>query len=203
MYKVIFSVCIAILFLGCKGSLNLPVMDDELEYVEFEDYNSEVAPKLERGYEIIKCDRIKQKTNITVDQFKEKTEKNLAYSKTDILMVDTDIKDGYYNFTACYLKKVDTEKMALGAKLKSDMPMRIREAFGSNKGCTLGKVYYDTPAYKNDLHENDIVKYANNEEIRSCKHFVEILKDNYVLDLVLWADGEEFEVKSIVLNKRF
>ena len=201
MYKTIITLSLPLIFTGCISSGLSPTSSDDLKYVEVQNINAAVGPKLDTGFAIVKCDKIKTAKNITPEDFMSKAMTNSQYFGSEIVMVSTDISDGYYYFDACYLKEIDIEGMVFGAKLNSDMPMDIREEFDSNKGCALGKVYYETPAYKNDLHENDVVTYANNKEVKSCKHLQEIIYDADMLNLTLWADGNEFEVNGIELNK--
>jgi PDZ domain-containing secreted protein len=69
-------------------------------------------------------------------------------------------------------------------------------------GCTIGQVFYNTPAYNHDLHKYDVVTEVNGETITSCKHFKKILKESDVLkNLKIWVDGDKIEIQSIKLNR--
>ena len=172
---------------------------NEIAYIEFEEYQESVVPKLDKGYAKVKCERIDQRRNISPEDFVARARR---YMHVDTVMVDTDISGGLYHFNVCYLRKVDIESMVFGVELNDDMPMYIREQFASNKGCALGKVYYNTPAYKSDLHENDVVVKANGQVITSCSHFQRIIDESDSLRLTIWADGEVFKVDNeILLNK--
>jgi len=202
MFKTVLA---AVILLSITGCMKMPTIGKKREvqqerYVEFEDYNSEVVPKLDKGYKIVKLLHIKQRKNITPEEFENKM-LYPPYLAADFVMVDTDIENGYYNFTAVYLKKIDVSKMMFGAVLNHDMPMEIREEFGSNKGCAIGKVYYDTPAYRYDLHENDVVVSVDGVEVLSCKHFKKLLKNQKVVDLELWNNGQIINVNGMILNK--
>jgi len=202
MYKVILPLLVALLFTGC---IQPPMQQQQTQhkiakYREFKNYNTDILPLLEKGYAIVRDDTIHQKRNITPEQFIAKM-RTYGYHTAEFVMVKTLIKDGYYNFRAIYLRKINVNGMVLGAALQSEMPMQIREAFGSNKGCALGKIYYNTPAYKYDLHENDIVTYVNGTEILSCKHLKHLLNKYETVDFKVWADGETIYVNDIVLNK--
>ena len=205
MLKSIVFVVMALLMSGClpnPAEVAQPKQKEEKveKYREFSNYNRDVLPLLEKGYVVVKEVKLHQPRNITPEQFIAKIGTS-GYRGAEFVMVQTHIANGYYDFHAIYLRKLKTDKMVLGAQLQSEMPMQIREEFGSNKGCALGKIYYNTPAYRYDLHENDIVTFVNGEEVLSCSHLKTLLKENNVVDFKVWADGQTIDVDGIVLNK--
>ena len=189
---------LALLFVGgCKIGPETDKEPTADKYKEYKNYNLEILPLLETGYEVKKIIKIQQKENVTPERFLSK----LKPYHADFVMVDTNIINGQYNFTAVYIKKIDISKMLFGAQLNPSDELEVRENFGSNKGCVLGKIYYDTPAYIYDFHEHDIITYANNEEVKSCNHLKKIMKKNKSLDIVVWANGSTINVDDVQLNK--
>ena len=170
---------------------------DKLQYITFESYHDEVLPKIDEGYDVIEEEHYNGSENYTPDQLKAKARAKRA----DIIMVDSEFGIHNNTFDIYYLKKYDYSKLRFGAKFIK-MPLHIRQKFNSNIGCTLGQVFYDTPAYKYDLHEFDIIIKADDEEVTSCYKLKEILsKRRSHINITIWADGQIIDIDNIKLNR--
>lgn len=197
MMKFIILLMSILLLFGCKQNVK-PNAPKKVQYVEFADYLDEVVPKLESGYIIVSEKKHVYSQNITPEYFTNYAKRLRA----TIVMVDTKYRHNSNDFYAYYLKKIDISKMILGATLKQ-IPQKYRVRINTNTGCMIGFVYKNTPAYANDLTENDIVLKANGEAVLSCNDFAKTIKNDDVktLDLQLWADGNTFNIEKIKLNK--
>ena len=167
-------------------------------YVEFNQYNDDVLPKLDEGYVILKHESYTGPKNMTKDSIL----KSAKDYKADLVMVNDDFGIHEVSFDIYYLKKPNSRtKTQFGAKF-IEMPLHIRQNFNSNLGCTLGNISYGSLAYEYDLHKYDVITKANGKEITSCKQFSKILsKSGYNAKLNVWADGETYEI-TIKRNKK-
>ncbi len=206
MKYIIMTIVSILVFTGCVQIPEIPTslgeQKPDIQYVEFESYEEEVVPKLERNYTGM-CQRIRQYQNITPDEFIRRAQSDYRFQGTELVMVDPEIENGMYSFHACYLKKINVDNMRFGAELNPNMPMHLRESFASNKGCTIGRVFYDTPAYYADIHRNDVVTNVNGKEVLSCKHMKSLLDDSSSVSLRLWVNGQLIDTPEIELKSNF
>jgi len=185
-----------ILMSGCQSSSGAKPSKKVIPYVEYTSYHNEVLPKIDNGYSVVKHQEYKGPKNISKDEIMATAKKNNA----DLVMVKNAFGFDEVEFDIYYLQETKVNNK-FGAKLV-EMPLHIRQTFGSNLGCTLGDISYGTPAYKYDLHKDDIITKANDRVVTSCGQFKKIMKKSKSsLKLELWADGTTYQVNMKIASK--
>ena len=169
---------------GCQKSDGAKPAPKTIPYVEFHKYHEEVLPKLDQGYKVVEHTEYLGPKNITKDEILKKAKK----LKANLVMVKSDFGFDKVSFDIYYLKKSKKDN-GFGAEFV-EMPLHIRQNFGSNLGCALGEVSYGTPAYNADLHKDDVITKVNGKVVTSCNHFKKLIRKRTSYKLDIWADGK-------------
>ena len=189
MFRNVLTVLIISTFVfmsGCQKSSGAKPAPKTIPYVEYQKYNDDVLPRLDQGYSVIEHTEYLGPNNKTRDEIIKKAKA----LKANLVMVKSDFGFDKVAFEIYYLKE-PLKDNSFGAQFV-EMPLHIRQNFGSNLGCTLGDISYGTPAYNADLHKDDVITKVNGKVVTSCRHFKKLIRKRSSVKLDIWADGKNF-----------
>ncbi len=105
-----------------------------------------------------------------------------------------------YSYTAYYLQKFDTSRLTFGATY-IDTTAEMKQRIGTNAGCQIITVFENTPAYNNDIVNNDIILKINNYKISSCREMDKMMNKYNIVSLNILRNGNIIDIKDIKQNK--
>lgn len=107
-----------------------------------------------------------------------------SYTTTQYLPYNRDVNE-YHIY---YFKKIDISNMSFGTTFK-DITPNTRSILGNNKGCQVNYVYNNTPAFKSNIMDFDIILEINNKDIYSCDDFKRTYNSKGNNKLMIWRDN--------------